>query len=43
MGATTARGIPGSRFTVIRGTSHFAHYETPGPVTNAITRHLTTT
>jgi 3-oxoadipate enol-lactonase len=40
-GAITARGIPGSRLVVIRGTSHLAHYETPGPVTAAIVRHLT--
>jgi 3-oxoadipate enol-lactonase len=39
-GAITARGIPGSRLVVIRGTSHLAHYETPGPVTDAIDRHL---
>jgi 3-oxoadipate enol-lactonase len=39
-GAMTARGIAGSRLVVIRGTSHFAHYETPGPVTDAIARHL---
>lgn len=39
-GATTARRIPGSRLVVIRGTSHLAHYETPGPVTSAIIRHL---
>jgi 3-oxoadipate enol-lactonase len=39
-GAITARGIPGSRLVVIRGASHLANYETPGPVTDAITRHL---
>lgn len=39
-GASTARAIQGSRFVVVRGTSHFAHYETPGPVTDAIARHL---
>ncbi len=39
-GAVTARGIAGSRLVVIRGTSHLAHYETPGPVTDAIMRHL---
>jgi 3-oxoadipate enol-lactonase len=39
-GAITARGIPGSRLVVIRGTSHLACYETPGPVTAAIDRHL---
>ena len=42
VGAATARGIPGSRFTVIRGTSHFAHYETPGPVTAALLSHFVT-
>lgn len=41
VGAVTARGITGSRFTVIRGASHFAHYETPGPVTDALLRHFT--
>lgn len=41
VGAATARGITGSRFTVIRGASHFAHYETPGPVTDALLGHLT--
>ena len=41
-GASAARAIPGSRFVVVRGTSHFAHYETPGPVTDAIARHLET-
>jgi 3-oxoadipate enol-lactonase len=40
LGASTARAIPGSRFVVVRGTSHFAHYESPGPVTDAIARHL---
>jgi 3-oxoadipate enol-lactonase len=39
-GAITARAIPGAHLSVIRGTSHLAHYETPGPVTAAITRHL---
>jgi 3-oxoadipate enol-lactonase len=39
-GASTARAIPGARFVVVRGTSHFAHYESPGPVTDAIARHL---
>jgi 3-oxoadipate enol-lactonase len=38
--ASAARAIPGSHFEVIRGTSHFAHYETPGPVTDAIARHF---
>lgn len=39
-GAMTAIGIPGSRLTVIRGTSHLAPYQTPGPVTAAIFAHL---
>ena len=39
-GAVTARGIPGSRLVVIRGAPHLANYETPGPVTDAIARHL---
>lgn len=39
-GARTARGIAGSRLTVIRGTSHLAPYQTPGPVTAAILGHL---
>jgi 3-oxoadipate enol-lactonase len=39
-GARTALGIAGSRLTVIRGTSHLAPYQTPGPVTAAILSHL---
>jgi 3-oxoadipate enol-lactonase len=39
-GARTALGITGSRLTVIRGTSHLALYQTPGPVTAAILGHL---
>jgi 3-oxoadipate enol-lactonase len=42
-GAATALGIAGSRFTVIRGASHFAHLQTPGPVTDALLRHFTAT
>jgi len=38
--ARTALGIPDSRLTVIRGTSHLAAYQTPGPVTAAILAHL---
>jgi 3-oxoadipate enol-lactonase len=38
VGAYTARNIAGARLTVIQAASHFAHYEKPGPVTNA---HLT--
>jgi len=43
VGAATARGIAGSRLVVVRGTSHFAHYETPGPVTDALLRHFAVT
>jgi 3-oxoadipate enol-lactonase len=39
-GARTALGIAGSRLRVIRGTSHLAPYQTPGPVTAAILSHL---
>jgi 3-oxoadipate enol-lactonase len=39
-GAQIARAIPGARLTVIRGTSHLANYETPGPVTAALQQHL---
>jgi 3-oxoadipate enol-lactonase len=39
-GAKTAIGIPGSRLKVIRGASHLAPYQTPGPVTDAILAHL---
>jgi 3-oxoadipate enol-lactonase len=39
-GARTALGITGSRLTVVRGTSHLAPYQTPGPVTAAILGHL---
>jgi 3-oxoadipate enol-lactonase len=41
IGAQTARAIPGARLTVIRGASHFAHYERPGPVTDALLGHFT--
>ncbi|HXT91420.1 MAG TPA: alpha/beta fold hydrolase [Trebonia sp.] len=40
VGAYTARNIPGARLTVIQATSHFAHYEKPGPVTNALLSHF---
>jgi 3-oxoadipate enol-lactonase len=43
VGAYTARNIPGARLTVIRGASHFAHYEKPGPVTNALLTHFQST
>ena len=36
----TASGIADSRLRVIRGTSHLAPYQTPGPVTAAILSHL---
>jgi 3-oxoadipate enol-lactonase len=39
-GAVTATGIPDARLMVIRGTSHLAPYQTPGPVTAAILAHL---
>jgi 3-oxoadipate enol-lactonase len=39
-GAMTAAGIADSRLRVIRGTSHLAPYQTPGPVTAAIQAHL---
>jgi 3-oxoadipate enol-lactonase len=39
-GAMTAAGITDSRLRVIRGTSHLAPYQTPGPVTAAILGHL---
>lgn len=42
-GAVAARGIAGSRLVVVRGTSHFAHYETPGPVTDALQAHFLAT
>jgi 3-oxoadipate enol-lactonase len=43
IGAATARGIAGARLTVIRAAAHFAHYERPGPVTDALTRHFLAT
>ena len=39
-GAQTALGIAGSRLAVVRGASHFAHYEKPGPVTAALLAHF---
>jgi 3-oxoadipate enol-lactonase len=39
-GAMTATGIADSRLRVIRGASHLAPYQTPGPVTDAIRAHL---
>ena len=43
VGASTARGIEGARLSVIRNASHFAHYEKPGPVTDALLTHFTRT
>jgi len=43
VGAATARGIPGARLAVIQAASHFAHYEKPGPVTDALARHFRAT
>jgi len=40
VGAYTARNIPGSRLRVIQAASHFAHYEKPGPVTDALLTHF---
>jgi 3-oxoadipate enol-lactonase len=41
-GAQAARGIAGARLVVVRGASHFAHVEAPGPVTDALARHFLT-
>ena len=43
VGAYTARNISGARLTVIQAASHFAHYEKPGPVTNALLTHFQAT
>jgi 3-oxoadipate enol-lactonase len=43
VGASTARGIPGARLAVIQAASHFAHYEKPGAVTNALLTHFQAT
>ena len=43
VGGQTALGIAGSRLTVVRGASHLAHYEKPGPVTDALLRHFLAT
>jgi len=42
-GATAALGIAGARLRVIRGASHFAHIETPGPVADALLGHFAAT
>lgn len=43
VGAYTAQGIRGARLTVIEAASHFAHYEQPGPVTDALLEHFRST
>lgn len=43
VGAATALGIAGARLTVVRGASHLAHYEKPGPVTDALLTHFRAT
>ena len=43
VGAYTARNIAGARLTVVQAASHFAHYEKPGPVTDALCSHLRAT
>ena len=43
VGAYTARNIHGARLTVIQAASHFAHYEKPGPVTDALLTHFQAT
>jgi len=42
-GALTALGIKDSRLAVVRGASHFAHFQAPGPVTDALLRHFRAT
>jgi 3-oxoadipate enol-lactonase len=39
-GAVIASKVPGARFTVIRGASHLANLQAPGPVTAALLAHL---
>lgn len=43
VGAYTARNIPVARLAVIQAASHFAHYEKPGPVTDALLGHFRAT
>lgn len=43
VGAYTARNIEGARLRVIQAASHFAHYEKPGPVTDALLTHFQAT
>jgi 3-oxoadipate enol-lactonase len=40
-GAEIARAIPGAGLTVVRGSSHLAVYQTPGPTGAALRAHLT--
>jgi 3-oxoadipate enol-lactonase len=40
-GALIAGKVPGARLTVIRGASHLANLQAPGPVTAALVAHLT--
>jgi 3-oxoadipate enol-lactonase len=40
VGAYTASTIVGARLRVIQAASHFAHYERPGPVTDALLSHF---
>lgn len=42
-GAYTARNVPGARLTVVPAAAHFAHYEKPGPVTDALLAHFQAT
>jgi len=43
VGAYTARNIPGARLAVVQAAAHFAHYEKPGPVTDALLTHFRAT
>jgi 3-oxoadipate enol-lactonase len=43
VGGQTALGIADSRLVVVRGASHLAHYEKPGPVTAALLAHFQAT
>lgn len=43
VGGQTALGIADARLAVVRGASHLAHYERPGPVTAALLDHFRAT
>jgi 3-oxoadipate enol-lactonase len=43
IGAATARAIPDARLTVVQDAAHFAHFEKPGPVTDALLTHFQAT